>query len=346
MISVGIIGGSGYTGKKLIQFCNIHKEISSYKVYGSKTAGETVHSLFPDFVGITKNIAIESVDNIDLDLDVYFIALPHGEALKYVPKLVGNGKKVIDLGGDYRLDFEELYIDWYKFTHTSSYLLKSKLYGLADIVPQEKYNNVNLIANPGCYPTATLLSLLPFITNFAEDILTVSTVAYSGTSGAGKSAKSEYLLTEMAGNARAYNVNKHRHQPEILQALYKQGFHSPFSFTTHLLPAAVGIYATSSVHLKEKADINKITDAYQAVYENSKFVRLREVPPQLSWVTGTNFCDINISVEGSTLIITSAIDNLIKGAAGQAIQNMNKLYGWDEGLGLITKEVESVSVCQ
>jgi N-acetyl-gamma-glutamyl-phosphate reductase len=343
MVSVGIIGGSGYTGKKLIQFCTIHPNISGYKVYGASTAGETVHSLFPDFVGVTENSVIESVDNIDMGLDVYFIALPHGEALKYVPKLVGNGKKVIDLGGDYRLDFEELYIDWYKYTHTSSYLLKSKLYGLADVIPQESYNNVNLVANPGCYPTATLVSLLPFITKFSEEIITVSTIAYSGTSGAGKSPKAEYLMSEMDGNVKAYNVNKHRHQPEILQNLYKNGFHSPFSFTTHLLPSAVGIYATSSIHLKNKINLGKITEEYQKAYSDSKFVRLREIPPQLNWVVGTNFCDINLSVEGPTLIITSAIDNLIKGAAGQAIQNLNKLFGWDETLGLVCKEVENVS---
>lgn len=343
MVSVGIIGGSGYTGKKLIQFCSSHPNISNYKVYGASSAGQSVHTIFPDFVGVVEDSAVESVENIDTNLDVYFVALPHGEALKVVPKLVDNGKKVIDLGGDYRLDFEELYIDWYKYTHTSSYLLKSKLYGLADVIPQEQYKNVNLVANPGCYPTATLVSLLPFVSKFSEEIITVSTIAYSGTSGAGKTPKTEMLMSEMDGNVKAYNVNKHRHQPEILQSLYKNGFHSPFSFTTHLLPSSVGIYATSSIHLKKKINLGKIMEEYLKAYANSKFVRLRELPPQLNWVVGTNFCDINLSVEGATLIVTSAIDNLIKGAAGQAIQNLNKLYGWDETLGLVCKEVENVS---
>jgi len=338
MISVGIIGGSGYTGKKLIRLCNSHPKISTYKVYGASSAGETVYSLFPEYAGVTENKTIESVNNIDLNLDVYFIALPHGEALKFAPQLLENGKKVIDLGGDYRLDSEELYSKWYKLQHTSVDLLKSKLYGLADFLPQEAYKNVNLVANPGCYPTATLLSLLPLASNFSEKILTVSTIAYSGTSGAGKSPKTENLLSEMFGNAKAYNVNKHRHQPEILQCLNKNGFDSPFSFTTHLLPVAVGIHATSSVHLKESVNAEKILDVYKAAYDGSKFVRLREVPPQLNWVTGTNFCDINVSVEGTTVIITSVIDNLVKGAAGQAVQNLNKLYGWDEELGLKCKE--------
>jgi N-acetyl-gamma-glutamyl-phosphate reductase len=343
LISIGIIGGSGYTGKKLLELCSSHPYVERIKVYGNSTAGENLSSIFPDLVNVIEDKVIESVSNITFDSDVYFVALPHGEATYYVPLLISHGKKVIDLGGDYRLDNIDDYETWYKLKHTSANLLDKKLYGLADLSAAD-YANYNLIANPGCYPTATLLSLLPFISNFSDEVVTVSTVAYSGTSGAGKSAKTDLLMSEMNGNVRAYNVNNHRHQPEILQELNKSGFNSPFSFTTHLLPVSVGIYATTSIHLKNKIDAELVRQVYESTYTKSAFVRIRSTPPNLNWVVGTNFCDINISVKDKVVVITTAIDNLIKGAAGQAVQNMNKLFEWDEKLGLINTGVQNVQV--
>jgi len=342
MISVGIIGGSGYTGKKLVQFCNNHPFIEEFIVYGNSSAGQSLSSLFPEFDNIIQNSAIGSIDNLG-EHDLYFIALPHGEALKIVPELISKGKKVIDLGGDYRLDSKEEYELWYGKTHTSPELLNSKIYGLADYQGID-YARTNLIANPGCYPTATLLSLIPFVDSFGDEIITVSTVAYSGTSGAGKTPKQELLMSEMDGNVSAYNLNKHRHQPEILQMLKTFEFNSPFSFSTHLLPVAVGIYATTSIHLSSSISEKEIVSKYKSFYSESPFVRIREIPPQLNWVVNTNFCDINISIKDRVLIITSAIDNLIKGASGQAIQNMNILFGWDETLSLLNNGVKNVSV--
>ena len=333
MISVGIIGGSGYTGKKLIQFCSQHPQVESIEIYGFTKAGETVYELFPELMNIVDNQLINSIENLSFDHDLYFIALPHGESLNYVPQLIEKGKKVIDLGGDYRLDTPELYLEWYNKEHTSVQLLSEKIYGLADIYETEKYQS--LVANPGCYPTSVLVSILPFVKNYSENILTISTVSYSGSSGAGKSPKQELLLSEMDGNVRAYSVNAHRHQPEILQELRKHNYPGQFSFTTHLLPVAVGIYSTTVLHLFNEMDENEITGLYNVIYKNSPFVRMRDVPPQLKWVTGTNFCDINISVKGNTVVITSAIDNLIKGASGQAVQNMNKLFGWEETTGIL-----------
>lgn len=343
MISIGIIGGSGYTGRKILEFCSNHPHIADYTVYGNTTAGQNLHSLFPDLAGITEDSKIGSVNEISAAHDLYFIALPHGEALNYVPTLIENKKKVIDLGGDYRLDSAAEYETWYKLKHNSADLLDNKLYGLADL-SFLNYQGIDLIANPGCYPTATALGLLPLVTEMADDILTVSTVAYSGTSGAGKSPKADLLMSEMYGNVRAYNVNNHRHQPEILQTLKKAGFNSPFSFTTHLLPAAAGIYATTSVHMQYNMNRMDLTELYKGYYSRSPFVRIRNTAPDLSWAVGTNFCDINISVKDSTIIITSAIDNLIKGAAGQAVQNMNKLFGWDERTGLLNSGVKNVQV--
>jgi N-acetyl-gamma-glutamyl-phosphate reductase len=343
MISVGIVGGSGYTGKKLFQFLSVHPNVDEIKVYGNTTAGENLLTIFPDLEGLIEDSVIESVSNVSLKHDLYFIAVPHGEALNYVPFLTSQEKKVIDLGGDYRLDMEEIYTHWYKIKHTSPYLLKKKIYGLADYYDYTG-NDSLLVANPGCYPTVTLLSLLPLVQNFSNDILTISTNAYSGTSGAGKSAKTELLMSEMDGNVRAYNVNQHRHQPEIIQELERAGLNSPFSFTTHLLPVSVGIYSTTSIHMKNKILLSDLNQVYKKSYEDSNFVRLRKMPPDLNWVIGTNFCDMNLSVNGTTIIITAAIDNLVKGASGQAIQNMNKLYGWDEKLSLIKKGVKDVSV--
>lgn len=338
MLSVGLLGGTGYTGKKLVQFCHQHPHVSSFEVYAHTTADELLWNVFPDLAGSVENKKVKAITDVSLDHDVYFLTLPHGHALKFAPMLIANGKKVIDLGGDYRLDYEELYRQWYKIEHTSAYLLKAKSYGLADFLSADQYENAQLIANPGCYPTAVLLGLLPFVENFSESILSVATVAYSGTSGAGKSARADLMISEMDGNVKAYAVNQHRHEPEILQMLYRHKFNAPFSFTTHLLPISVGIYATTTVHLKDTADAESIQAAYEKAYADKPFVRLRNTPPELKWVVDTNYCDIFVAVGEKKIVITSAIDNLVKGAAGQAIQNMNKIYGWDETTGLKAKE--------
>ena len=343
MISVGIIGGSGYTGKKLIQFCNSHPFINDFKIYANSSAGKSIVELFPDLDGQIINSQVEKIESLSLLHDFYFIALPHGEAIKHVPILINEGKKVIDLGGDFRLNSKDEFEKWYGIKHSASGLLNEKIYGLADYYGTN-YSNASLVANPGCYPTATLLALLPFVSGFTDEILSVSISAYSGTSGAGKAPKLELMMSEMDGDVSAYNVNKHRHQPEILQMLNQFGFSSSFSFTTHLLPVAVGIYATSSVHLKKDLNEDDIKNYYKSFYNDSPFVRLRDTPPHLSWVVNSNFCDINVSVKDNVAVITSAIDNLIKGASGQAIQNMNKLMGWDEILGLKLKGAANVSV--
>jgi len=342
LISVGIIGGSGYTGKYLIQFCLNHPEIDSISIYGNTTAGKTLHRIFPELLNQCPDYPIFDSKNISFDPDVYFIALPHGEALKYVPMLIDKQKIVIDLGGDYRLNDANIYYEWYKINHTSPDLLKTKIYGLADYYDNSVYQS-SLIANPGCYPTAALLGLLPLVGQFHHKIISAGTSAYSGTSGAGKSVNPELSFSEMDGNVRAYNVNAHRHQPEILQNLALSGFSSPYSFTTHLLPVSIGIYATTTVFLDSDMSKENIPDLYKDHYSDSSFVRMRETPPNMKWVVNSNFCDINVNVNKNIIVITSAIDNLIKGASGQAIQNLNKIYNWDETTGLL-KGAKNVSV--
>ena len=338
MISVGIIGGTGYTGKYLIEFLKQHPEIAEFTIYANSSAGSELLDIFPELLGSVPNQIVQSVNNLSLGHDLYFISLPHGESLKYVPSLLENDKKVIDLGGDYRLDDKKLYNEWYGFEHSSSHYLAEKLYGLADII-DDKLLGANFISNPGCYPTSVQLSLIPLLKSFANEIISVSTVSYSGTSGAGKKANTALLLSELDGNVKAYNVNQHRHQPEIEQELIKYGMNAPYAFTTHLLPIARGIYSTTTVHLDKEINAEAIQQKYFNEYNNAIFVRMRKTPPEIKWVVNTNFCDINVSVKGKTVIITSTIDNLIKGASGQAIQNMNKMYGWAESLGIMNSRI-------
>lgn len=340
MINVAILGGTGYTGKKLLQLLFNHPKVSEISVYGNTNAGSKLLDIFPELTNLTINKDILSLNNISLHHDLYFVALPHGEALKQIPNLINNNKIVIDLGGDFRLDDPEEYEHWYGIKHTSTELLNIKNYGLADYY-NTNYQTTNLIANPGCYPTSVLLSVLPFVENFSDHIITISTCSYSGTSGAGKSNKLELSLSEMDGNIKAYNVNNHRHQPEIAQELKKAGLNADYSITTHLLPVAVGIYSTTTIKLNKPIANEAVQEVYNKKYSNSYFIRLRQIPPSLTWVVGTNFCDINISVKYNTVIITSAIDNLIKGAAGQAVQNMNKKLNFDETLGIINKGVKN-----
>lgn len=337
MLSAAIIGGTGYTGKYLIKFLENHPYITDYQVYGNKTAGTELNELFPELSGLIGNQIVASVKNISINHDIYFIALPHGKSTEFVPSLLTMNKKIIDLGGDYRLNSNDLYREWYNFSHADESILQNKNYGLAD---KYKYYNFDLISNPGCYPTSALTALLPLMEFHSEKIRSVDIVSYSGTSGAGKSAKIELSMSEMDGNVKAYNVQSHRHEPEILQELEKAGFDSSFSFTTHLLPISRGIYSTSIVHLDSSVSQEDLEKIYQNEYSDSEFVRLRKIPPSLNWVTETNFCDINISAKAETIIITSAIDNLIKGASGQAVQNMNKLFGWNESLGIKEQNIE------
>ncbi len=331
MISVAILGGSGYTGKYLVKFCNQHPQIDEYTIYANTSAGKSIFDVFPDLVNDIENKFIKNVSELDLFHDVYFLALPHGESLKYVPQIIAAGKKVIDLGADFRLDDYDNFLKTYELDHPAEELLKNKNYGLAE---QNDNYDFNLIANPGCYPTAALLSSIPVAKKYSKDINSITTVAYSGFSGAGKKLDKSLLFSENYNSVKAYSVGTHRHEIEIEQELNKFGNKINYSLTTHLLPVFSGIYSTTIIHLDKNISKEEIDQQYMAEYSNSQFIRIRETPPELKWVIGTNFCDINIKTLDNKIIITAAIDNLIKGASGQAMQNMNKLFGWEESLGI------------
>lgn len=332
MISVAVIGGSGYTGKYIVKFLNEHINVGDLSIYANKSAGQTLHDVFPDLLGEVENQSILSISELSNAHNVYFFALPHGESLKYIPNLIASGKRIIDLGADFRLDDTELFYQTYNIEHPSPELLNAKKYGLVELL--EDYSGTNLIANPGCYPTAALLSTIPLVKNFANNIQSISTVSYSGLSGAGKKVSQDFLFTENYNSVKAYNVGTHRHEVEISQELNKFGIDINYSLTTHLLPVFSGIYSTTIVHLDNNISQEEINFVYSTQYSNSNFIRIRNTPPELKWLIGTNYCDINAKSLKNKIIVTSAIDNLIKGASGQAIQNMNKSFGWDETLGI------------
>ena len=337
MISIAILGGSGYTGKHIIKFCTQHPFIENIEIFANKSAGKSIHEVFPDLVGEVENKVIISIENLDLSHDLYFIALPHGESMKYVPNIIANGKKVIDLGADFRLNDKETYLEAYNSDHLFPQLLGEKHYGLSEINSHYDYN---LIANPGCYPTAALLSIIPIIERIPKNIISISTVSYSGISGAGKKVSESLLFSENYGSVKAYNVGSHRHEFEIIQELNNYQRDLNYSLTTHLLPVFSGIYSTTVIQMEGIIGQKDINDIFNEKYSTSPFVRLRESPPELKWVVGSNYCDINFKSTKNKIIVTSAIDNLIKGAAGQAVQNMNILYGWNEQLGIKTNMEE------
>jgi len=342
MISVGIIGGSGYTGKYIVKFINEHSEIKEFSIYANNTAGQSLHEIFPDLVGEVENQTIKSINDLNDSHDVYFFALPHGESFKYVPSLLDADKKVIDLGADFRLDDEKTFLEAYKLEHPSPELLKLKIYGLAEIA--DHYGQTNLIANPGCYPTAALLSSIPLVKSLGSDIQSISTVSYSGLSGAGKKASPDLLFTENYNSVKAYNVGTHRHEVEIEQELSKYNQNINYSLTTHLLPVFSGIYSTTIFHLKSQISQTDVDKIYNDQYSDKTFIRVRKTPPELKWVIGSNYCDINVKCVKNKIIVTAAIDNLIKGASGQAVQNMNKLFGWNESLGIKRYKEEFANV--
>ncbi|HOM65368.1 MAG TPA: N-acetyl-gamma-glutamyl-phosphate reductase [Ignavibacteriales bacterium] len=333
MKKVAIIGGTGYTGYELIKFLLKHKYVSDFDIFANSSAGKKLLDIFPEFENILPNDkTIFHVDEFSNSYDVVFLALPHQESHNLVPKIINSKNLIIDLGGDFRLDNKELYTQWYNFEHKYQNLLDIKTYGLCEIVKDYKSN---LIANPGCYPTSVLLALIPIVNNFSDLIESISVVSYSGTSGAGKSAKQELLLSEMYGNVKAYNVLKHRHEVEIHQELKKFGFQGNFVFTTHLLPITRGIYSTCNIFLKYSVKKDDIKDAFYQHYNDKPFIRLRNTPPEIKWVANTNFCDIFFDVRDNTIVVNSTIDNLVKGASGQAIQNMNLFFQFEQTTSLL-----------
>jgi N-acetyl-gamma-glutamyl-phosphate reductase len=276
---------------------------------------------------------------IKKDCDLVFLALPHTVSMKFVPKLLSLGKKVIDLSADYRILNPKIYEKFYKLAHQDRVNLKNAVYGLPEL-NRARIKSAKLIANPGCYPTSAILGLAPLLAVDFVDTDSIIIDAKSGVSGAGKKLEQEYLFSEIDGDFRAYKVNIHQHAPEINQVLTKlSGRKVKAVFVPHLLPIARGILSTIYLKVLPKAKLQakNLVELYKKFYKNEPFVRIKPegVFPRIKDVAKTNFCDIGVKNFGNTIIIISAIDNLLKGASSQAVQNMNIMYKLPETSGLL-----------
>lgn len=335
MLKVFICGGSGYTGSELLRILTGHDEVNVVGVTSEKSAGMAVNSLFPAFF-VYKDLKFENlnVDAIKDRADVYFLALPHGKSQQVSAELFKYGKKVIDLSADFRIKNPQTYSLWYKTEHHYPSLLQEAVYGLPEIY-REKIKEAKLIANPGCYPTSVILPLYPFLKGNLIDPHTIIANSCSGVSGAGRKAETSLSYCEVNEDFRAYNVTKHRHTPEIEQELgFASGSSLTIDFTTHLLPLNRGILSTIYANLNKELTTANALEILTEQYKNEPFIKIMPEGelPSIKYVRGTNYCYIGAVCNPRTkrLILISAIDNLVKGASGQAVQNMNIMFGIDE----------------
>ena len=339
MIKVFICGGSGYTGGELLRILSNHPEVFVAGVTSERSAGKSVKDLFPQLHNYA-NLVYEHLNPIEnlKKADLFFMALPHGESQRAVDFFFQHGKKVIDLSADYRLRNPGTYEKWYNVRHAFQATLRRAVYGLPEIY-RNKIKKAKLIANPGCYPTGAILGLLPALRNTLIDISSIVIDSKSGTSGAGRKADISVSYCEVNEGFKAYAIGTHRHTPEIEQELsLVSGKEIVVNFTPHLLPVDRGILTTIYAPLIKKMSVHDIVQKYRDAYKKEPFVRVLEYGlfPNIKYVRGSNFCDIGLKVNErtNTMIIVTAIDNLVKGASGQAVHNMNIMMGFDEKAGL------------
>jgi N-acetyl-gamma-glutamyl-phosphate reductase len=337
MIRVGIVGGTGYTGVELLRLLLPHPEVEIASVSSRGEAGERVDTLFPNLRGHT-DLCFSTPSIEDLcQLDAVFFATPHGVAMEMAPQLLAAGVRVIDLSADFRLQDAEQFRHWYGIAHTCPDLLPTAAYGLPELF-RERIRGSTLVANPGCYPTAVTLGLAPLLS--AGWIASEGIIAdcKSGVSGAGRSARVGLILPESADSVAAYGVSGHRHRPEI-EAILSQvgGKDIELQFTPHLMPMIRGIHATLYVRLQAPRADAELQKLFAQHYQKEPFVDLLPFGshPSTRSVRGANVCRLAIhQPRPGQLVVLSTIDNLVKGAAGQAVQNLNLLFGWPETLGL------------
>lgn len=338
-MKVGIVGASGYVGQELMRILLNHPNAEVAKITSRQLAGKKISELYGNFAGRSELRFSERIESEDLnDLDFVFLALPHGIASKWVTPEVLDQVKVIDIGADFRIKDKAIYEAWYQTDHGSEELLKEAVYGLTEW-NGEKISKAKLLANPGCYPTASAMAAIPLLKEGLIEASTLILDAKSGVSGAGRGVHQGVHFAEVNENFKAYGVATHRHTPEIEQTLTIAGGEPiTLNFTPHLLPMSRGILVTMYADLKAGVTKAQVEQAYTSAYNDKQFVRIMPegVLPETKWVKGSNFCDLAWRVDERTnrVIAISCIDNLIKGAAGQAIQNMNLMAGWPEELGL------------
>ncbi|SER28075.1 N-acetyl-gamma-glutamyl-phosphate reductase [Gracilibacillus ureilyticus] len=338
-MKVAIVGGTGYGAVELLRFLYNHPHVTVSKIISHSNSGTPFSDVYPHLVNVI-DLEMESLDISQLaeEVDLVFFATPSNVSKNYIPGLIDRGVKVIDLSGDFRLRNGKEYEKYYGEEMASSEYIGKAVYGLSEINKNE-IANATLVANPGCYPTATTLGLIPVIANNLVNYHSIIIDAKTGTTGAGRSLSQGFHFSEMQENFRAYQLGVHKHIPEIEQVLAGSAKEAvQVSFTPHVVPMTRGIMSTIYVDLKEKQSTKQLLELYKEFYKDKPFVRIREegIIPQTKEVYGSNFCDIGLYADERTgkLIIISVIDNLVKGASGQAIQNMNIMNGWDETTGI------------
>ena len=342
MIKVGIIGATGYAGGELVRILMGHKD-AEIKWYGSRSY---VDQKYADvyrnmFQIVDAKCMDDNMEELADQVDVIFTATPQGLCASLVNEEILSKTKIIDLSADFRLKDVNVYEEWYKIEHKAPQYIDEAVYGLCEI-NRDLVKSARIVANPGCYTTCSILTAYPLAKEGLIDMSTLIIDAKSGTSGAGRGAKLPNLYCEVNENIKAYGVATHRHTPEIEEQLgYASGEKVVLNFTPHLVPMNRGILATEYATLKKKVTYEEVKAVYDQYYAKEKFVRVldRDVCPETKWVEGSNYVDIGFKIDPRTkrIIMMGAIDNLVKGAAGQAVQNMNLLFGLpeDEGLELV-----------
>ena len=342
MIKVGIIGATGYAGGELVRILMGHKD-AEIKWYGSRSY---VDQKYADvyrnmFQIVDAKCMDDNMEELADHVDVIFTATPQGLCASLVNEEILSKTKIIDLSADFRLKDVNVYEEWYKIEHKAPQYIDEAVYGLCEI-NRDLVKSAKIVANPGCYTTCSILTAYPLAKEGLIDMSTLIIDAKSGTSGAGRGAKLPNLYCEVNENIKAYGVATHRHTPEIEEQLgYASGEKVVLNFTPHLVPMNRGILATEYATLKKKVTYEEVKAVYDQYYAKEKFVRVldRDVCPETKWVEGSNYVDIGFKIDPRTnrIIMMGAIDNLVKGAAGQAVQNMNLLFGLpeDEGLELV-----------
>ncbi|MGE4596371.1 MAG: N-acetyl-gamma-glutamyl-phosphate reductase [Methylophilaceae bacterium] len=335
-IKVSIIGGTGYTGIELLRLLALHPNVSIDQITSRGDAGKKVKEVYPSLRGILEHCFVDS-EKADLSAsDLVFFATPNGIAMNYAKKLLAEGIKIIDLAADFRIQDLKVWQRWYGMTHSCPDVLKKAVYGLPEF-NREKIKQAELVANPGCYSTAVQLGLIPLLKKGLIDPMTIIADVKSGISGAGKKNETQLLMSEVDGDFRAYGLTGHRHLPEIEENLsvLSSTDQVKLIFVPHLVPMVRGIHATMYVDCLDIFDPLKVFDEF---YKNELFIDVMEKDacPQTKSVTGSNICRISVHKvpNSNKLVILSVIDNLIKGASGQAVQNMNIMMRWPEKLGL------------
>lgn len=339
MIKAGIIGATGYAGSELVRILLGHKEVE-IKWFGSRSyIDKKYYEVYQNMFQIVEDTCLD--DNIEAlaeEVDVIFTATPQGYLASILTEDILSKVKIVDLSADYRIKDVATYEAWYKIEHKSPQFIEEAVYGLCE-VNREDVKKARLVANPGCYTTCSILTIYPLAKEGLIDMSSIIVDAKSGTSGAGRGAKVDNLFCEVNENIKAYGVASHRHTPEIEEQLgYASGEKVLLNFTPHLVPMNRGILATAYANLKDGVTEEMVRAAYDKYYANEKFVRVLDkgVCPQTKWVEGSNYVDMNFVIDKRTnrVIMMGAIDNLVKGAAGQAVQNMNLMFGFKETEGL------------